>query len=293
MTVTPVVVEEEEVKKPEAGFAFPPNETNLAVISGIIALVIVLIPGTWVPGWVKAIGIIFAFLWGTDSVRKTSKYGLGTGVPSIGVLATGYGVIGGILAIVLVKFFMVRLELGYLSYAGAIIGVLLMGLIGYISGVFSNHKKIIGMDIPGLERGMAELGMAGTLAMLLQFSIVAGSLEYDAVLETVLYTGLIALMFVLTMMGMFNGYNACLGPDEKRPRTLLVPVYIAGLLCLILGFVIVGMAIPVWDMGRIVDGSILILFSAVVLIFFYAKFLKACVRGSHSVVGSGMIKTIE
>lgn len=281
------------MKKPEAGFVFPPKETGLAVISAIIAMVIVIIPGTWVPSWVKAIGIIFAFLWGADSVRKTAKYGLGTGVPSIGILATGYGVIGGILAVVLVKFFMVKMELGYISYAGAVIGVLIMGGIGYISGLFSNHKKIIGMNIPGLERGMAELGMAGTLAMVLQFSIVAGSLEYFAVLNTVLYTGLIALMFVLTMTGMFTAYNTCLGPDERRPRTLHVPVYIAGLLCLILGFVLVGMAIPVGDIGRIVDGSVLILFGAIVFIVFYAKFLRTCMRESHSVVGSGMIKTIE
>jgi len=289
MTVTPVVKEEEVVKKPEVGFAFPPDETGLAVIAGIITLVIVLIPG--VPGLVKAIGIIFAFLWGADSVRKTSKYGLGTGVPSIGILATGYGVIGGILAITLVKFFDEKLGLGGFSYAGAVIGVLIMGGIGYISGVFS--KKIIGMKIPGLERGMAELGMAGTVAMLLQFSIVAGSLDYDAVLERVLYTGLIALMFVLTMFGMFNAYNACLGPDERRVRTLHVPVYITGLLCLILGFVIVGIAIPAGDTGRILDGSILILFGAIVFIVVYAKFLKACMRESHSVVGTGMIKTIE
>ncbi len=282
--------EEEEEKKPKAEFKFPPDETGLGIISAVIAVIIVILPGTWVPAVIKAIGVIFALLWGADSVRKTSKYGLGTGVPSIGVLAMGYGIIGALLGIAFVKF---AEPMGPFSSVAALGGVLLMAVVGYISGVFSNHEKIIAMKIPGLERGMMELGMAGSIAMLLQFSIVAGSLSFDKVLSTAIGTGAIALMFVLSMMAMFHPYNACLGPDEKRPRTLVTSVEISGLLCLILGIVLAATATPVWGLGGVVDGVILIAFSGIVWLVFYVKFVKECMRESDSVVGTGLIRTIE
>ena len=273
------VVEEEKAE----GFTFPPDVTQLGIISAIIAIVIVIIPG--LPAVVKAIGVIFALLWGCDSVRKTSKYGLGTGVPSIGVLAVGYGIIGALVGIAFVKF--AEPVLGQFSSVAAIAGVLLMGIVGLISGVLSNHEKIIGMKIPGLERGMMELGMAGSLAMLLQFSIVAGSLNYDVVVDKAISNGLIAVMFVLSMMAMFHPYNACLGPDERRPRTLMVSVEISGLLCIILGIALATIG------TSMINGVSLIIFGVIVWVVFFVKFVKTAMREAHSTVGTGLIKTIE
>ncbi|MHC1611247.1 MAG: tetrahydromethanopterin S-methyltransferase subunit MtrC [Candidatus Methanospirareceae archaeon] len=273
MTVTPAVEEEEVPAKAKKGFTFPPDETGLGVISAIIAVLIVIFPG--LPAVVKAIGVIFALLWGADSVRKTSKYGLGTGVPSIGVLGMGYGIVGAWVGIAIAN---------KVGSAGALGGVLLMAIVGYISGIFSNSEKFIGMKIPGLERGMMELGAAGSLAMLLEFSIIAGSLSFDAVVDKAINTGLIAFMFILSCMAMFHPYNACLGPDERRPRTLMVSVEVSGLLCLIL-----GIALATTD---IVEGLSLIVFSAIVWVVFYVKFVRTAMREAYSVVGTGLIKTI-
>jgi len=285
MTVTPAVEEEEVKAKPAEGFVFPPDETRLGIISAIIAVVILIIPG--LPAVIKAVGVIFALLWGADSVRKTSKYGLGTGVPSIGVLAMGYGIVGALLGIAFVKF--AEPILGTFSSVCALGGVLLMGVVGLISGVLSNSEKVIGMKIPRLERGMTELGLAGSVAMLLQLSIVAGSLNFDVVVDKAINNGLIALMFVLSMMAMFHPYNACLGPDERRPRTLMVSVEITGLLCIILGIALV--ANPT-SLG-LLDSISLIIFGALVWIVFYAKFVRATMREAYSTVGTGLIKTIE
>ena len=278
MTVTPAVEEEEE-KKPTGGF--PPDETRLGIISAVIAVIItVLLPV--LPAVIKAVGVIFTLLWGADSVRKTSKYGLGTGVPSIGVLAMGYGIVGAILGIAFAS------KTGYA--AGALGGVLIMGGVGYLSGVMSNSEKFIGMKIPGLERGMMELGLAGSLAMLLQFSIVAGSLNFDVVMDKAISTGIIALLFILSCMAMFHPYNACLGPDERRPRTLMLSVEISGLLCAILGIILVVTAGSMWGVA---DGVSLVIFGALVWLVFYVKFVKAAMREAYSVVGTGLIKTIE
>ena len=275
------VVEEEKTE----GFSFPPDVTQLGIISAIIAIVIVIIPG--LPAVVKAVGVIFALLWGTDSVRKTSKYGLGTGVPSIGVLAMGYGILGALVGIAFAGILNVSIV-----QPGVLIGVIAMAIVGLISGVLSNNEKIIGMKIPGLERGMMELGIAGTLAMLLQFSIVAGSLNFDLVIEKAISNGLIAVMFVLSMMAMFHPYNACLGPDERRPRTLMVSIEISGLLCIILGIFVAATAGSTWGVAGVVDGISLLIFGLIVWIVFFVKFVKTAMREAHSTVGTGLIKTI-
>lgn len=293
MTVTPAVEEEEVVVKPAEGFTFPPDETRLGIIAAIIAVMIVILSPV-LPAFVKVVGVILALLWGADSVRKTSKYGLGTGVPSIGVLAMGYGIVGALLGIAFVKYAEPILGTTF-SSVGALAGVLLMGVVGYISGVMSNSEKVIGMKIPGLERGMMELGMAGSLAMLLQLSIVAGSLSFDVVIDRAISNGFIAVMFVLSMMAMFHPYNACLGPDERRPRTLMVSVEISGLLSIILGIALAATATTMWYpfIGGVADGVILIIFGALVWLVFYVKFVKTALRESYSVVGTGLIKTIE
>ena len=276
------VVEEEKIE----GFTFPPDVTQLGIISAIIAIVIVIIPG--LPAVVKAVGVIFALLWGTDSVRKTSKYGLGTGVPSIGVLAMGYGILGALVGIAFTGILNVSIV-----QPGVLIGVIAMAIVGLISGVLSNNEKIIGMKIPGLERGMTELGIAGTLAMLLQFSIVAGSLNFDLVIDRAISNGLIAVMFVLSMMAMFHPYNACLGPDERRPRTLMVSIEISGLLCIILGIFVAATAGSTWGIAGLVDGLSLLIFGLIVWVVFFVKFIKTAMREAHSTVGTGLIRTIE
>ena len=222
-----------------------------------------------------------ALVWGADSVRKTSKYGLGTGVPSIGVLGAGYGILGAFIGMAFGGYGVV----GPIS-AGVLIGVIFAAIVGYVSGVLSNNKKIIGMGIPGLERGMMELGIAGTLATLLGCSMVAGSTSLEVVLPSAIDNGLIAVMFILFCMSMFHPYNACLGPDEKRGRTLKVSVEISGLICIILGIasiITLGMA----------TGVSLIVFGAIVWIVFYVSFVRAAMKESYSVVGTGLIKTIE
>jgi len=286
MTVGGGPVEEE--KKPEGeGFTFPPEATQLGLISAVIAVVIVIFPG--LPAIIKAAGLIFALLWGADSVRKTSKYGLGTGVPSIGVLAMGYGIVGALVGIAFGKY--VSIGTGLLQVQpGVLVGVIAMAIVGLISGVLSNSEKVIGMKIPGLERGMMELGMAGALAMLLQFSIVAGSLNFDVVIDKAISNGLIAVMFVLSMMAMFHPYNACLGPDERRPRTLMVSVEISGLLCVILGIALAATSTSAWGVA---NGVSLIIFGAFVWGYFFVKFVKTAMREAYSTVGTGLIKTIE
>jgi tetrahydromethanopterin S-methyltransferase subunit C len=283
MTVTPAVVEEEEAPKKGLSFKFPLEETEMGLIAGIIAAVIVIFAG--LPAVIKGVGLLLALLWGCDSVRKTSKYGLGTGVPSIGVLGTGYGVVGALMGLAVAEYGRV----GQL-YPAVLLGVIVMGAIGLVSGVFSNGEKFIAMKIPRLERAMMELGMAGTLAMLLEISILTGSLNFAAVVDNVMNTGLIALMFIFNCFAMLHPYNACLGPDERRERTRMVSVEISGLICVLMGLALIGLGTSPYG---ILDGVSLIVFGVVVWVVFFRMFIKACMDECYATVGTGLIKTIE
>ena len=297
MTVTPAVVEEEPTKK-GLSFKLPLDETEMGLIAGIVAAIVVVFTG--LPAVIKGIALILAFLWGMDSVRKTSKYGLGTGVPSIGVLATGFGVVGALVGLALAKYGSIE----GVAYPAVLVGVILMGVIGLVAGILSNHEKVIAMKIPKLERAMMELGMAGTLIILLECSIVTGSLSFNAVVNQVINTGLIALMFIFTCFGLLHPYNACLGPDENRERTRMCSVEIVGLLCALLGFVMIILSSFSWELGGIVsvtisspwklwNGVSLLIFGLAVWAYFFRMFIKACMDEAYETVGTGMIKTIE
>ncbi|KAF5435107.1 tetrahydromethanopterin S-methyltransferase subunit C [Candidatus Methanophagaceae archaeon] len=297
MTVTPAVVEEEPTKK-GLSFKLPLDETEMGLIAGIVAAIVVVFTG--LPAVIKGIALILAFLWGMDSVRKTSKYGLGTGVPSIGVLATGFGVVGALVGLALAKYGSIE----GVAYPAVLVGVILMGVIGLVAGILSNHEKVIAMKIPKLERAMMELGMAGTLIILLECSIVTGSLSFNAVVNQVLNTGLIALMFIFTCFGLLHPYNACLGPDENRERTRMCSVEIVGLLCALLGFVMIILSSFSWELGSIAsvtisspwklwNGVSLLIFGLAVWAYFFRMFIKACMDEAYETVGTGMIKTIE
>jgi len=288
MTVTPAAVEEEEEEavapKKRLSFKYPFEETEMAIILGVIAAIVVIFTG--LPAVIKGIGLVCAILWGNDSVRKTSKYGLGTGVPSIGVLGTGYGFIGALMGLAVIEYGAIP-RLGI--YPAALVGALSMAALGLVSGYFGNDEKYIAMKIPHLIRAMGELGIAGTLAVLLQFSIITGTLEFGEVVTWVFETGVAAFIFIFTAMGMFHPYNACLGPDEQRERTRMVSIEISGLICIILGaaMFVLGRGLGAWD------GISLIIFGLIVWVYFYVKFIKACMNECYATVGTGMITTLD
>ena len=288
MTVGPAAVEAEEAapKKKMLSFTYPFKETELAIVAGILAAIITIFTG--LPAVIKGIGMLLCLVWGADSVRKTSKYGLGTGVPSIGLIGIGYGIVGALMGLAVASIGSTALFGGV--YPAVLLGVIVMGGIGYVSGYFSNKEKWLAMKIPRLERAMAELGMAGTLVMLIEISIITGSLDFTEVVRWVMNTGVIAFMFILSAMGMFHPYNASLGPDERRERTLTVSLEISGLICVILGFSMLVLGTSPWGIW---DPLSLIVFGLVDWVYFYRRFITACMKECYATVGTGLIKTID
>ncbi|MCK4398172.1 MAG: tetrahydromethanopterin S-methyltransferase subunit C [Methanophagales archaeon] len=279
--------EKEEKAKPKEEFRLSFdyfNESRLGIFALTICVLIAIFPG--LPAFIKGIGIMIVFAWGADSVRKTARYGLGTGVPSIGVLAMGFGIIGGITGIAVASMSFGTLVVGGVEIAfGVLAGVALLALLGFVSGNLANGDKFINMKIPGLERGMTELGIAGTLAVLIEISIVVGTYDPAKVLPNVINNGLIAAIFIISAFGMLQPYNTCLGADERRARTLLMSIEIGGIASIILG-------IATTLTLSAVQGVPLIVLGAVVWVVFYRAYMKACMDEAYAVKGTGLIKTL-
>ncbi|MEA2032219.1 MAG: tetrahydromethanopterin S-methyltransferase subunit C [Euryarchaeota archaeon] len=277
--------EEEAKPKEEFKLSFDYfNESRLGIFALIIGALIAIFPG--LPAFIKGVGMLIVFAWGADSVRKTARYGLGTGVPSIGVLAMGFGIIGGITGIAVASMSFGTLVVGGVEIAfGVLAGVALLALLGFVSGNLANGDKFINMKIPGLERGMTELGMAGTLAVLLEVSIVAGTYDITRVLPNVIDNGVIAVIFIISAFGMLQPLNTCLGADERRGRTLLMSIEIGGIASIILG-IVTTLTLSA------VQGIPLIVLGAVVWVVYYRAYMKACFEESYGAVGTGLIKTL-
>nr|QNO51771.1 tetrahydromethanopterin S-methyltransferase subunit C [Methanosarcinales archaeon ANME-1 ERB6] len=278
--------EEEAKPKEEFKLSFDYfNESRLGIFALTIGVLIAIFPG--LPAFIKGIGIMIVFAWGADSVRKTARYGLGTGVPSIGVLALGFGIIGGItgIAVASTSFGTFTVVDGVEIAFGVLAGVALLALLGFVSGNLANGDKFINMKIPGLERGMTELGIAGTLAVLIEVSIVAGTYDITRVLPNVIDNGVIAVIFIISAFGMLQPLNTCLGADERRGRTLLMSIEIGGIASIILGIVTMLTL-------SAVQGVPLIVLGAVVWVVFYRAYMKACMEEAYAVKGTGLIKTL-
>ncbi len=69
----------------------------VGIVGGLVAIFLAYFLNTTLGvryfAFLGAVGAILAVLWGADAVRRICKYGIGTGVPSIGMLAFGMGLL--------------------------------------------------------------------------------------------------------------------------------------------------------------------------------------------------------
>src|SRR5512143_2161566 len=80
----------------ESKTKYPPQTVmGLGVVGGLIGVYAggLLAPSIPALSFIGGLGAICAAIWGADAVRRVASYGLGTGVPSIGLLALGMGIV--------------------------------------------------------------------------------------------------------------------------------------------------------------------------------------------------------
>lgn len=223
--------------------------------------------------FIGAVAAIFAVVMGANAVRRVCAYGIGTGVPSIGMLALGMGIIA-------VMFGLSVAEEINFPLLSPIITLIYAGVFGYIVGVIAN--KVIKFNIPVMEEGNADLSMAGALAILGWSFAISGTLGYADIVNDVLMTGYIAIIFIAGGLAILHPFNANLGPDEKQDRTLVNAVMVGGLAMVATG---IG-ALLTQGLGA---GLLQIIIGFALWFYFFKMYYKLVKRDASAVVGTGLL----
>jgi tetrahydromethanopterin S-methyltransferase subunit C len=205
----------------------------LGIVGGLLGIYLSSFLGGTIGPLFAALGAVCAIVWGADAIRRVASYGLGTGVPSIGYMSLSVGVISALTGLSLAV--MLKMAL-----VGPIAALVVACVIGAIIAIVAT--KIVGMKIPIMLQCTVEIAGAAALSILGFAVAIAGSLNFDIVLKTVVATGLIAVLFIMCTMAIQHPFNACLGPNEDQVRTLkcaastaFLSMTIVGLLCAVTG----------------------------------------------------------
>ncbi len=223
--------------------------------------------------FIGAVAAIFAVVMGANAVRRVCAYGIGTGVPSIGMLALGMGIIA-------VMFGLSVAETLGIPLLGPIITLVYAGVFGYIIGVIAN--KVIKFNIPVMEEGNADLSMAGAMALLGWSFAISGTLGYDAILNTVLNTGYIAIIFIAGGLAILHPFNANLGPDEKQDRTLVNSVMVSGVAMIVTGIAAIATQ-------GLAAGLLQLVIGFAIWFYFFKMYYRLVKRDASAVVGTGLL----
>lgn len=221
-----------------------------------------------------ALGGICSVLWGADAVRRVAKYGLGTGVPSIGQIAMGMGIVAAMFGLAIVKTVVL---------AGPIVALVTASVIGFMIGWFA--QNVIKMKIPVMIRCMTEIAASGSIIIIGFSSAVAGNFEFGNIINLVFDNGVMLAVFWVGAMALLHPFNACLGPDEKQKRLL----YLAGSTGSIT-MAIMGIA-AIMTLGA--SGIVTLVLGIVLWLIFYKKFWDEVYNDASSVVGTGLIPKTE
>ncbi|WP_440949911.1 tetrahydromethanopterin S-methyltransferase subunit MtrC [Methanosphaerula subterraneus] len=228
---------------------------NKVMIYGLVGSLIAIyltylntLMGTQAFSFFGGLGAIAALIWGSSTIKRLCSYGIGTGVPSAGMLAFGSGVIGMLMA---TKFGMLT----------PVLALIIAAIVGAILGFISNN--ILNMRIPVMIQSLTELAAVGSLVLLGFSAMAAGGFSMAALTTgtmTVLGTqvaaynasliggSVLAVLFMLGAIALQHGFNACLGPNEKQDRTLMLTAecgFLSMIMVAIISFAFIGIGAAV------------------------------------------------
>jgi tetrahydromethanopterin S-methyltransferase subunit C len=202
--------------------------TNI-MVAGIIASLVCLylsylnvVTGTLMFSFFGGLAVVAALIWGSHSIKILCSYGIGTGVPSAGMIAFGSGVIAMLLA---TKF----------GIAAPIVALVLAAVIGLILGYLSN--EVLNMKIPAMIQSLTELAVVGAFTLMGFAVLISGGFTFATLTTgTITILGLslpsyqasfiggcaIAVAFMLGAIAIQHPFNACLGPGWTQDRMLML-----------------------------------------------------------------------
>jgi tetrahydromethanopterin S-methyltransferase subunit C len=170
------------------------------------------------------LAVVAALIWGSHTIKVLCSYGIGTGVPSAGMIAFGSGVIA--------MLFATRVSNVLLA---PVVALVLAALIGFILGYVSNN--ILNMKIPAMVQALTEMAVVGALSLMGFAALITGGFTFAGLTsgaisvmgmtlptyqQTFIGGGLIAVAFLLGALAIQHPFNATLGPGWKQDRMLML-----------------------------------------------------------------------
>ena len=230
---------------------------------------------------------VAALIWGSHTIKILCSYGIGTGVPSAGMIAFGSGVIAMLLA---TKF----------GIAAPLAALVLAAIIGLILGYLAN--EVLNMKIPAMIQALTELAVVGALTLMGLAVLITGSFTF-AGLTTGSVTlfgalsmpsyqvsfiggGLTAVAFLLGAIAIQHPFNACLGPGWKQDRMLMLTAecgFLSMLVAAIMSFALVSTASAV----------ISLLIAIIGWLYTYCEYIRLSKRDAAAWLDSKPIPDVE
>jgi len=223
---------------------------NKIMIAGIVSTLVCLyltylnvLTGTEMFSFFGGLAVIAALIWGSHTIKVLCSYGIGTGVPSAGMIAFGSGVIAMLLA---TKF----------GFYAPIVAAVLAAIIGFILGYVSNN--ILNMKIPAMVQALTEMAVVGALTLMGFAALITGGFTFAGlttghvtVMGMTLLTHeqsflggcLIAVAFLLGAIAIQHPFNACLGPGWQQDRMLMLTAecgFLSMLVAAIMSFALIS-----------------------------------------------------
>jgi len=277
-----------KVEKIEGG---TPHTTIM--VAGLIASVVLIyltylnvLTDTQYFSFFGGLATVAALVWGSHAIKNLCSYGIGTGVPSAGMIAFGSGVIAMLFAT----------KYGILA---PVVAVILAALIGVILGYVANN--ILNMRIPVMIQSLVEMAIIGALVLMGYAAMMTGSFEFSSLTTgSVSFLGLslpsyqasflggalIATAFMLGAIAIQHPFNACLGPNWTQDRMLMLAAE-CGFLSMITAAVMSMPLIPL-------SAALVSLFVAIVGWYYtYSKYIELSRRDAAAWLDSKPIPDVE
>jgi tetrahydromethanopterin S-methyltransferase subunit C len=223
---------------------------NKIMIAGIVSTLVCLyltylnvLTGTEMFSFFGGLAVIAALIWGSHTIKVLCSYGIGTGVPSAGMIAFGSGVIAMLLA---TKF----------GFYAPIMAAVLAAVIGFILGYVSNN--ILNMKIPAMVQSLTEMAVVGALTLMGFAALMTGGFTFAGLTtghvtamgmallthqQSFIGGCLIAVAFLLGAIAIQHPFNACLGPGWKQDRMLMLTAecgFLSMLVAAIMSFALIS-----------------------------------------------------
>jgi tetrahydromethanopterin S-methyltransferase subunit C len=268
-----------------------PHNTILAagLVSTLVCLYLTylnVVTNTELFSFFGGLAVVAALVWGSHTIKVLCSYGIGTGVPSAGMIAFGSGVIAMLLAT----------RFGILA---PVVALILAAVIGFILGYISNN--ILNMKIPAMVQALTEMAVVGALTLMGFAALITGGFTFTGLTtgsisvmgmtlmshqQSFIGGCLIAVAFLLGAIAIQHPFNACLGPGWKQDRMLMLTAE-CGFLSMIVA--------AIMSFALITAGSALIALIVAIIgwVYTYSQYMEMSKRDAAAWLDAKPIPDVE